>query len=278
MNFNKVTTSTIKKSILDIAYSHLSSDANERARAKKCVSQLTSEEREYVLKVIKQAYDPSIKLNSPPAQLSNKLSRIKGNAPIVKDKDANLSRAGKSLMGVWRSAKNILRIRKSSDQVLKKIDQFAISQAINENKKYVNDQCFNKENNIQKDDLLTFKRELQQTSNYSKDFTFEDEYKTLGLAPGSSFTKVTKAYEKALENRAGSDEIRELDTAFQRLYFLDEAKKLIPGVPITLENAFKELEKNNYKRLNQAIEVLCNLYSEIEENKNEIYNIKNGEN
>lgn len=275
MDFNQPTIPGIKEYILEISKYHLSSNPNERSRAKECISQLTSEERKYLLKIINH---PSLKQKPPSEQLSNKLSRIKVNDPIVKDKDAHLNRVEKSLMGVWRSGKNILGRRKSSDRVLKEIDEFAISEAIIENQMRISNLCFNPENNVKKEDLLKSKKILEQTSNYSKEiFKYENDYKALGLVPGSTFDKVTKAYEKVLKNRPDAATRNDIDKRFQHLYFLNEVEKIINS-PINLEKAFQELDQAHEPRLEarllRAIETLCKLYSEMEENKSEIENIK----
>lgn len=272
---NTVDNNSIKNNALLIAKYHMDTNAANKTKAKDCISQLTSQERKSLLEIIKNAQNPSVQItHQATVSLENKLGKINSNAPIVKEKDAHLNKAEKTAMGVWRSIKNFTRVRKSSDTVLKELDQFAlfkIQKTVEDSKRSMHMKVFNKDNDVKTEDLIILKEQLKKTSNYSKEvFQLTDNYKALGLEPGASFDQVEESYKELLKKTSRDENI---DIAFQNLYVIDVIKRVIPG-PVTLENAFNQLNKFkdnvDIPLLRLAIDTLCYTYEKMPENASEL--------
>lgn len=94
----------IKNSALKVSEDSRSSNINKKKRAKESISQLTSEERKFLLKIINSTENSPIlpKHQKLISSIDAKLLKIENDDPIIREKDLGLNRAEKSLMGVWR--------------------------------------------------------------------------------------------------------------------------------------------------------------------------------
>lgn len=268
MSINK-----IKTSALEIAEYHMSSNAAEKTKAKRCISQLTSQEREYFLEIIRHAQDPTLQFTSQAAinpSLISKLSRWNEDV-IPKEKDSHLNRIEKSAMGVWRGIKNFIGFRKSSDKVLEELDKFALFNEVEETKERVDNVFFI--NDVTMEHLNRRKDILKNTENYSKEvFTLENEYKALGLKTGAPFDKVVKRYKELVKNSPATESIR---IPFEAIYTFKKIEKYI-SQPLTLEKAFKLLDSDSSKTARQVVEAVCIAYIEAAITETDRTNLSSG--
>lgn len=116
----------INKAIFSITTFYKSDDT--KVRAKDLISELSTDERQLLLSIIDNTFDPS---TTDCQGLTGKLMMISAKdqtdsfIPIAHEKDAELSSCGKTMMNIWRTIKDLFGTRISDAKLLKEINKFS---------------------------------------------------------------------------------------------------------------------------------------------------------
>lgn len=195
-----------------------------KRRAKDLVINLTSTEREVLLKIIKESNSPI----PAPNQLSKKLQEIhiqddKGNFLPLTSKDEGRSSFKLFLINIWRAVKDLFGFRISNKKLLKKIEFYSErNDKMSDARADIPGLFYTTSESLEMQLAI-----VKKTSNFDKEIIPVTEFQILGMA-GTSFLleEIECAYRVILKKHP-KDPIRlaAAKKAFQISYALEEVKR-----------------------------------------------------
>lgn len=205
------------------------------ARAKNCLSHLTSEESAYFLKMInpiaqQSRSDPNMEKN-----ILDKIKKIEGYQ-IIKKKQRKISQ----LIAV--RIKNFFGVRKSTNEILKEM----------KNLKIVETECEKTLENLHSllfdnDSILAMRKNFINDPLHSKNtetLQCQTEYRLLGLKSDSTEIELKEAYLAYLNKHVNETNRKAGTHAFRMIHMKIEAEMTFKEVnPLTLKGATEHLTK-----------------------------------
>lgn len=214
-------------------------------KARSSVSQLTSEERNYLLQVLTSTPPPNDRIEK---SILNKFSKIDKGEPVDKDGDKNLVQQATS--NISRVIQNTLGIRKSTDRVLTELKHIKLMESI---KDPTNDFKFY----FMDPNSYTALRDERLISYGNRELDCKNEYRLFGLKPDASPEAVDRAFVEYLNKHDGNIKKKEIaEDSYRRIVLLREAKEILSAdlaPPLTLSKAY-EVSKNSTKNTPEKYE------------------------
>jgi hypothetical protein len=249
-----------------------SNTAFVKNRAERCVSQLTSEEREHFLQILSTA--PPEENKTLEKNILNKIKKIEWIATsgagytIADTRDESKNFLQRAIANISRATQNTFGFRKGTKDVITELDSLAKMKSIkNESHEFRQGLFFHSE--LFTDDKL-FNDLLEKslkTLNANRAVDCKNEYKLLGLKPGAS----QRDLDKALVEYLNKNKDRELGIkTYRKIMLFKDAKDTFQknsSTSISLKEAYQrdQDEKINPEAFKRAMTSLMLLSESLDQ-------------